>query len=98
MNNNTELKPCPFCGGEAEFKMGQIDFYDNIGAGREERYELRVSVELRCKDCHMSEGRFISRIGINPDTGETRNSVYETLSVERMARRWNRRATDERAE
>ena len=91
----TELKPCPFCGGKAEFNIGQVSFYDNISVVREERYELRVSVELRCTQCHMSEGRFTACIGINPDTAETRHSVYDTISVERMARRWNRRADNE---
>lgn len=91
----TELKPCPFCGGEAELVTKRIGFYENLGALRAERYELRVSVEIRCSKCHMSEGEFASCIGINPDTAETRHSVYETISVERMARRWNRRVDDE---
>lgn len=91
----TELKPCPFCGGAAEFDIGQIGFHEKIGAVREDRYILSVSVELRCTKCHMSEGRFTSYIGINPDTAETRHSVYDAISVERMARRWNRRADNE---
>lgn len=93
-----ELKPCPFCGGKADLITLGICFNENMGATKQERYELRVSVELRCTVCRMSGGNFISYIGIDPETAETRHSVYESVSVERMARRWNRRADDDRRE
>lgn len=43
-NVEIELKHCPFCGGEAEFRIGGN--YDRI-SGR------RLGTGVRCKDCHV---------------------------------------------
>lgn len=92
---NIELKECPFCGGSAEIDIGQISFYDKGCLAEKDRYELRVSVELRCTACRFSEGRHTAFIGINHITAETKHSVFDSASVKRLVGRWNRRVRDE---
>lgn len=36
----TELKPCPFCGGEIEERGGTINFV-----------ERNITLDLKCKNC-----------------------------------------------
>ena len=88
----TELKPCPFCGGKAELDVGKIRFYDEIFPTN---YQLRVSVKIQCTKCHFSEGEYTACIDIDPETAQTKNTLSETLAVKKITKRWNRRADDE---
>lgn len=76
-----ELKPCPFCGGEAEVRLGNI-------------YTSKV-VKVRCTSCFCStDFVFIDHPELNPKTGklkeETRYSEPQAGLIA-MAM-WNRRA------
>lgn len=93
--NETELKPCPFCGGKAELKIGKMALYDGIYPVK---YELRVGVSIKCTQCYMSEGERTASIDIDHEKIELKQSIYETKTVISMFKRWNRRATDERAD
>ena len=84
-----ELLPCPFCGGEAELKIRNMDLHKDI---HPKKYELRVSVCVKCSVCHMTEGDLTAAIGIDPNTAEAKQSIYETSTVQQLAKRWNRRA------
>jgi len=91
----TELKRCPFCGGEAVLNVGKIRFYDGIFP---RKYELRVSAEIKCTECSMSSGGFTAYIDIDAETAQTTKSIYETDQVKTMTERWNRRADNEQRE
>lgn len=89
-----ELKPCPFCGGAAELKICGMDIKNNIGQTLP-KYELHVSVKLRCSVCYMFGGEILSCVEIDADTAQTKFSIFESSGVENMIKRWNRRANNE---
>ena len=90
--SETELKPCPFCGGEAKLNIGKISLYDGIYPTK---YELRVSVAIKCTQCYMSEGEYTAAIDIDHDKIELKQSIYETKTVRSLYARWNRRVDNE---
>ena len=54
-HNSVELKPCPFCGGEAEVIRGW-------------RYDyLRPMFKICCKRCQVRQGLHKTRIGAIAD-------------------------------
>lgn len=91
----TELKPCPFCGGEAELKIGDIRLYDGIYPTK---YQLRVGVAVKCTKCRMSEGEYTASIDLDHEKVELKMSIYETAAVKSLFKRWNRRADYEQRE
>lgn len=74
--NKTELKPCPFCGGEACFKDGEPITYG--------RYEVLVI----CKKCSAS---VVGVATINFRTEHKSCNGYN-LAKEQATKAWNRRA------
>ena len=84
-----ELKPCPFCGGEAVLEVESISFCEGTFP---RKYELRVLAVIKCTKCHISGGEFNAYIDIDAKTAQTEKSIYETEQVKIMAKRWNRRA------
>ena len=72
-----ELKPCPFCGGKADFKLVEVDepvtFFDLFYC-------------VRCSDCGFQFGyAHISRL---PQFCE--DEVRQAKSI--LEKKWNRRA------
>jgi hypothetical protein len=91
----TELKPCPFCGGKAELNIGKIGLYDGIYPAK---YQLRVGVAIKCTKCRMSEGEYTAAIDLDHEKVELKWSIYETAAVKALFKRWNRRADNEQRE
>ena len=62
---NRELKPCPFCGGEAKVKVcdGAGNFYMDIGTevfmGRKLTHCL-----IRCEKCGVKTKAYLTRRGV----------------------------------
>ena len=79
MKEQIELKPCPFCGGEAYLKLVSKSYGDHYGA----------TFAIGCADCRYQfkeESRWaISR-------GEM---MIITDGYEKCIERWNRRADNE---
>ena len=83
-NRRTEtmikLKPCPFCGGNAEFKTDSMNAYDG---------KLSVKFHIECRDCHSSFPACYEYININLDT----NGELDLLADNRQKAidAWNKR-------
>jgi Lar family restriction alleviation protein len=76
-----ELKPCPFCGGEAKIK----DYTDRIyGFGD---YQIVCSCGVRFNSPSTANIVFSSGKLI-----QTRNEETKKIAYERMIEAWNRRA------
>ena len=84
MNNNTELKPCPFCGGKVELKDKTKNLYGFNG------YEIKCNCGCMMKSDLCSEmiceGNKISTPVTERGKSKALKGLYD---------RWNRRATDE---
>ena len=80
-----KLRECPFCGGEATVKQGNI-YMDKI-------------VLVTCSKCHVrTDFVFIDHPKLDCKTGGLDESTRytERQAVEKAMNIWNRRATDER--
>lgn len=76
-----ELKPCPFCGGEAELRHGNL-------------YVDRV-VLVRCTKCHArTDFVWIDHPSIKASTGKLDESTRytEQQAIDKATEAWNRRA------
>lgn len=76
---DNQLKPCPFCGGEAIFNMRELD----------ESYGARIGFWIMCTKCHAtnpdSKGVVTVRIGSNGEMYTERDDRPKAIEV------WNRR-------
>ena len=82
-----ELKPCPFCGGEAEIFEIEVNSF----------FEERMIVG--CKACRVqleAERRQIQRVKIYR-SGQRRYIPTGVYTTESAIQLWNRRAGDENA-
>lgn len=75
-----ELKPCPFCGGEAEVKKTKI-YYDD-------------AVQIHCTECnvHTTALPFNCKMYFDGKNGY----MTEQTAIERTVKKWNRRADNEK--
>ena len=94
-----KLKPCPFCGGEAKLKTSKCHIAANLF---QTKYFVRVGTEIKCTECGMScyEGMtdFVYDCSKNHKDIYLKESLFETKTVRKARKRWNRRAEDERRE
>lgn len=76
---SAQLKPCPFCGGEAEYKITPEYV---LGDEMENHY-------IQCKSCLASTMRVTVSIFNNDD------NIYGTIkmTIINLAEHWNRRTT-----
>jgi Lar family restriction alleviation protein len=87
----TELKPCPFCGGEAEFTMGEAFPSRDTG-------EMMLRVRVMCKECRARMETFTT-VKIEIKNGKLlTKSIHATKGVKTLYSRWNRRADNEQRE
>lgn len=78
----TELKPCPFCGGEAEIKKGKINLDDYV--------------QVHCTKCGASIPKTLIDHLTYICGKQVRFS--EENAIARVTNIWNRRADDEQRE
>lgn len=81
-NNKTELKPCPFCGGDAEFETKS-----NLSSHSEVGFDFAV----KCSDCGIELPGTYRITFILGMSGQLRTIVDER---EKAMDEWNRRADD----
>lgn len=74
--NETELLPCPFCGGKAEIRRCKI--------------YLDEAMQVRCMECGASQPKVLSNHLLYTDGKEM--LFTEAMAQERIMNRWNRRA------
>lgn len=83
--NETKLKPCPFCGGEASLEQ--------TGFGTTEYCSVRLSFSIRCKKCGASAPNACGYIAINLLSNGELNAWHDDRNPAIAA--WNRRASDD---
>lgn len=75
----TELKPCPFCGGKAELHRSKVYLDD--------------AVQIHCMECGVyTPKRLINRLTYC--YGE-QVYITETMEIKKTTNDWNRRAGNE---
>lgn len=90
----TELKPCPFCGGEAELRFDKPTLYEDSFR----QYSLRADVKVKCKKCHFEREAYRAYVDLDIDTMELKGSILESRALKHVVKQWNRRADDEQRE
>lgn len=76
----TTLKPCPFCGGEAELRRTTV--------------YLDGAVQIHCTQCNVhTPKRLINHLAYR---GGEQIYITETMAIEKATNDWNRRAGTER--
>lgn len=73
-----ELKPCPFCGGEAEIKPNSI--YTEKG------------LLIHCKKCNVHTITVLYECTYTQYDGKANVYVTKQMAEERVTKMWNRRA------
>lgn len=81
----TELKPCPFCGGKAEF--------DQTGYGATDHSSVELRFAIRCKKCGATAPDAYGYIAINLSSNGELNVWHDDKSKAIAA--WNRRTREE---
>ena len=89
--NTPELKPCPFCGGEAELKFDKPMFRENIL----QQYCLGANVHIQCKKCNFQRESYTAYVDLDVSKMELIGSIFESRAVKHVVKQWNRRADDE---
>ena len=70
-----KLKPCPFCGGKAVFKVGCK--------------KGRITLRIACKRCHAKSKRYDSEASGNEYETQTYFEVIKKKAMEAWNRRAN---------
>ena len=81
---SNELKPCPFCGGEAEMKVDELRLYKSSC-----RNAIEATVAIRCKKCFFRHTSWDIRIPIDENTLELKSTLE--IETKHIVEKWNRR-------
>ena len=88
----TELKPCPFCGGEkAKLNYHQSKYYGQNCFGAK---KIKFTGYIVCTKC-FSRGKPVSVVSDRVDCMGWRKELQEKM-FPRAAEQWNRRADNDR--
>jgi hypothetical protein len=87
----TELKPCPFCGGEA--KLERAFFSSPAILGTPKKYYLKQNFCIKCKKCGIGIPEFEILLEIDINTLSLKDD-FKT-QVKSFREKWNRRANNE---
>ena len=82
------LKPCPFCGGEAAI--------DQTGFGTTEHSSVRLDFSIRCKKCGASAPNASGYMAINLSSNGELNAWRDDRN--RAIAAWNRRANNDKVD
>ena len=74
------LNPCPFCGGEAVFKVGCK--------------KGRITLRIACKGCHAKSKRYYSEMSSKEYETQANFEVIKKKAMEAWNRRANNGKTD----
>lgn len=76
-----KLKPCPFCGGEANVEQTQTRDYVNSS--------IALQFQIRCKKCHSTASTAYGFIAINLNSSGEINVLHN--DIPKAVEAWNRR-------
>lgn len=93
--NEIKLKPCPFCGGEAVLKTGDVGLKRG---DRDKAYHICASVWVECKECRFSMDAYTEYVVLDDSKMELKGSFFEGRTVKYVIKKWNRRPGDEQRE
>ena len=79
-----DLKPCPFCGGGAEFRQTAF--------GTAEGNSVKLTFRVECKKCSATAPKSNGRVSINFRSDGLLNIWQDDR--EQAVKAWNRRADD----
>ena len=78
------LKPCPFCGGDAEFRQ--------TAYGTAEGNSVKLTFRVECKKCSATAPKSYGSVSINFGIEGLLNIWHDDR--EQAVKEWNRRADD----
>lgn len=83
-----ELKPCPFCGGKAEFHIDEMEY-------NKTNYTVEWSLRIRCSHCGTDRHGCVSNNTVRIGLGEDGSINIFTDNRDAVAELWNRRSINE---
>lgn len=87
MKMTKNLKPCPFCGGEAEIRLSDLKLNKAF------IISLEASARVRCKKCFFEHTAWTIRLPIDEQTLEVKSTLEK--ETKHIVEKWNRRGCED---